>query len=241
MKVLVLGATSAIAQAAARVWAKRGAELFLVARNGARLSAVAEDLTARGAKVLTLAQDLDDASLHEGLIENALMALGEVDVVLLAQGVLGEPAETDRDPAAAERVLRTNLTAPVQLLTLVAQRLRAGASIAALSSVAGDRGRAQNGVYAASKAGLDAFLSGLRQRLRGRGVRVVTIKPGFVDTPMTAGMRKSPLFASAAAVGRGIVRAIDRKRDVAYLPGWWRFVMLLIRAIPEAFFKRMRF
>jgi short-subunit dehydrogenase len=217
MKVLVLGATSAIAQAAARVWAKRGAELFLVARNGARLSAVAEDLTARGAKVLTLAQDLDDASLHEGLIENALMALGELDVVLLAQGVLGEPAETDRDPAAAERVLRTNLTAPVQFLTLVAQRLRAGASIAALSSVAGDRGRAQNGVYGASKAGLDAFLSGLRQRLR------------------------APLFASAASVGRGIVRAIDRKRDVAYLPGWWRYVMALIRAIPETLFKRMRF
>jgi decaprenylphospho-beta-D-erythro-pentofuranosid-2-ulose 2-reductase len=240
MKVLVLGATSAIAQAAARVWAKRGAELFLVARNGARLSAVAEDLTARGAKVLTLAQDLDDASLHEGLVENALMALGEPDVVLLAQGVMGDPAEAG-DPAAAERVLRTNLVAPVQLLGLLAQRLRAGASIAAISSVAGDRGRAKNGVYGASKAGLDAFLSALRQQQRARGVQVVTLKPGFVDTPMTAGMRKSPLFASAASVGSGIVRAIDRKRDVAYLPGWWRYVMALVRAIPETFFKRMKF
>jgi short-subunit dehydrogenase len=239
MKVLVLGATSAIAQAAARVWAQRGAELFLVARNGARLSAVAEDLTARGAKVLTLAQDLDDASLHEALVENALMALGELDVVLLAQGVMGEPAATD--PAAAERVLRTNLVGPVQLLTLLAQRLRAGASIAAISSVAGDRGRAKNGIYGASKAGLDAFLSALRQQQRARGVQVVTLKPGFVDTPMTAGMRKSPLFASAASVGRGIVRAIDRRRDVAYLPGWWRYVMALIRAIPETFFKRMKF
>jgi short-subunit dehydrogenase len=154
---------------------------------------------------------------------------------------MGDPAETDRDPAAAERVLRTNLVAPVQLLTLVAQRLRAGASIAAISSVAGDRGRAKNGVYGASKAGFDAFLSALRQRLRARGVRVLTVKPGFVDTPMTSGMRKSPLFSSAASVGRGIVRAIDRKRDVAYLPGWWRWVMVMVRALPEAFFKRMKF
>lgn len=241
MNVLVLGATSAIAQAAARVWARRGAQLFLVARNGARLSAVAEDLTARGAKVLTLAQDLDDSAQHEALVENALLALGEVDVVLLAQGVLGDTAATERDPAAAEQVLRTNLVAPVRLLTLFAQRLRKGATIVALSSVAGDRGRAKNGVYGASKAGLDAFLSALRQRLGERGIQVVTAKPGFVDTPMTAGMKKSPLFSSAESVGRGIVRAVDRRRDVVYLPWWWRGVMWLVRAIPEAFFRRMKF
>ncbi len=241
MKVLILGATSAIAQAAARIWAKRGDHLFLVARNGKRLSAVAEDLTARGAKVITLAQDLDDSSQHEALIENAAIAMGEFDAVLLAQGVLGDPKDTDRDPAAAERVLRTNLVAPVQLLTLVAQRLRSGACIAVLSSVAGDRGRAKNGVYGASKAGLDAFLSALRQRLRERGVKVLTLKPGFVDTPMTAGVPKSPLFSSAASVGRGVVRAIDRKRDVAYLPFWWRWVMAAVRALPESFFKRLKF
>lgn len=241
MKILVLGATSAIAQAAAREWARRGFELFLVARNGARLSAVADDLRARGGKVLTLAQDLDDDSLHEALVENALVALGNIDAVLLAQGILGDALRRDNDPAFAEQVLRTNLLAPMRLLTLLAQRLKPGACIAALSSIAGERGRAKVGVYGASKAGLDSFLSALRQRLRERGVQVITLKPGFVDTPMTAALPKNALFASPASVGRGVVRAIDRRRDVVYLPWWWRFVMLAVRALPEAFFKRMKF
>jgi NAD(P)-dependent dehydrogenase (short-subunit alcohol dehydrogenase family) len=209
MKVLILGATSAIAQAAARVWAKRGDELFLVGRNGERLSAVADDLRTRGGKALTLAQDLNDASLHEALVENVLMAMGSIDVVLLAQGVFGDAGERDH-PDAAELILRTNLVSPVRLLTLLWPKLRAGACIAAISSVAGERGRAKVGVYGASKAGLDSFLSALRQRLSSRGVRVLTVKPGFVDTPMTATMKKNALFASPASVGRGIVRAIDR-------------------------------
>ena len=237
MKVLVLGATSAIAQAAARVWASRGAELFLVARSAGKLQAVADDLRTRGGKVETALQDLDDASLHAALAERATGA----DVVLLAHGVLGDPGITDVDPAAAERVLRTNLVGPVQLLTLIAPRLQSGACIAALSSVAGDRGRANNGVYGASKAGLDAFLSALRQRLARAGVRVLTLKPGLVDTPMTAGMPKSALFVSAEVVGRGIVQAVDAGREVVYLPWYWRFVMLVIRAIPERVFKRLKF
>ena len=241
MKVLVLGATSAIAQAAARVWAARGCELFLVARNGERLSAVADDLRARGGKVLTVAQDLNDDSAHEALVENALVALGSVDVVLLAQGILGDAEARDKDPAAAELVLRTNLVAPVRLLTLLSQRVRAGATIAAISSIAGERGRARVGAYGASKAGLDSFLSALRQRLFERGVNVVTLKPGFVDTPMTAALPKNALYATPAAVGRGIVRAIDRRRSVAYLPWWWRWVMFAVRSLPEAFFKRMKF
>jgi short-subunit dehydrogenase len=241
MKVLILGATSAIAQAAARVWAGRGAELLLVARNGERLTAVADDLRTRGGKALTLVQDLNDDAQHEALVENALVALGSVDVVLLAQGLLGDPAVRDADPAAAELVLRTNLLAPVRLLTLLSQRLRAGACIAAISSIAGERGRSKVGVYGASKAGLDSFLSALRQRLRERGVRVLTVKPGFVDTPMTFAMKKNALFASPASVGRGIVRAVDRGKDVVYLPWFWRFIMLMVRAIPETLFKRLSF
>jgi short-subunit dehydrogenase len=241
MKVLVLGATSAIAQAAARLWAKRGDELFLVARNGERLSAVADDLRARGGKALTLAQDLNDASLHEGMVENALMAMGSIDVVLLAQGLLGDAAERDRDPDAAELILRTNLVAPVRLLILLSQKLRAGGCIAAISSIAGERGRAKVGAYGASKAGLDSFLSALRQRLSSRGICVLTVKPGFVDTPMTAKMKKNAFFAAPASVGRGIVRAIDRRKDVVYLPWFWRFVMMAVRALPEWLFKRMSF
>jgi short-subunit dehydrogenase len=235
MRILVLGATSAIAQAAARRWAARGDELLLVARNAGRLSAVADDLRTRGGKVETMAQDLDDAALYAPLVERA----GRLDVVLLAHGVLGDA--TDTDPEALERVLRTNLVGPVQLLTLLAARLQKGACVAAISSVAGDRGRAKNGVYGASKAGLDAFLSALRQRLSKAGVRVLTLKPGFVDTPMTAAMPKSPLFTSAESVGRGLVRAVDRGSDVVYLPWWWRFIMLVTRSIPERIFKKLSF
>lgn len=236
MKVVVLGATSAIAQAAARIWAERGAELFLVARDPQKLAAVADDLRTRGGQVETLVQDLNED--QAGLIERA----GAADVMLLAQGILGDPQRRDTDPDYAELILRTNLIAPARLLTLLAPRLRRGACIAALSSVAGDRGRAKVGIYGASKAGLDAFLSALRQRLQPAGVRVLTLKPGFVDTPMTAALPKTPLFATAAQIGSGIVRAVDAGRDgVVYLPWWWRLIMLVVKSLPERVFKRLSF
>lgn len=236
MKVLVLGATSAIAQAAARIWAERGDDLLLVARDGAKLAAVADDLRTRGAAVETVVQDLDGD--HEALVSR----VGTPEVILIAQGVLGDARRRDTDPDCAEQVLRTNLVAPVRLLTLLAPKLQGGACIAALSSVAGDRGRAKVGVYGAAKAGLDSFLSALRQRLAPVGVRVLALKPGFVDTPMTAALPKGPLFATPAAIGRGIVRAVDSRRDgVVYLPWWWRPIMLLIRALPERIFKRLKF
>ena len=232
----MLGATSAIAQAAARVWAERGAEFFLVARDAQKLEAVADDLRTRGGQVETLVQDLNED--QAGLIERA----GAADVMLLAQGILGDPQRRDTDPDYAELILRTNLIAPARLLTLLAPRLQRGACIAALSSVAGDRGRAKVGVYGASKAGLDAFLSALRQRLQPTGIRVLTLKPGFVDTPMTAALPKTPLFATAAQIGSGIVRAVDAGRDgVVYLPWWWRFIMLVVKSLPERVFKRLSF
>ena len=238
-RVLVLGATSAIAQETARIFAARGDALHLVARHPERLATVAADLRARGASAVTAAVhdlDLDSADL----VVAAAAALGGLDVVLVAQGVLGDPAEYDQSAEAALRVLRTNLLGPVALLTRIAPLLQAGACIAVLSSVAGDRGRASNGVYGASKAGLDAFLSALRNRLFARGVRVVTVKPGFVDTPMTAQVPKNPLFASPATIARGIVRAIDGSGDVVYLPWFWRFIMLIIRSLPERVFKRLK-
>jgi len=236
VKVLVLGATSGIAQAAARVWAERGAEIQLVGRDAGKVSAVADDLRTRGAQVETLVQDLNDGQAE--LVER----VGAPDVVLLAHGLFGTPQRRDTDPDFAELLLRTNLIGPVRLLTLLAPRLQRGACIAAISSVAGDRGRAKVGVYGASKAGLDSFLSALRQRMQPAGVRVLAIKPGFVDTPMTAGLPKSPLFASAAQVGGGIVRAVDSGRDgIVYLPWWWRFIMLVIRSVPERLFKRLTF
>ena len=236
-RVLVLGATSAIAQQIARLCAARGAELFLVARNEERLGAVADDLRVRGASVETAVADLDDAARHEDLLARA----APLDVVLLAYGVLGDARETGRDARAAEAVLRTDLLGPVALLTLAAQRLEAQRSgcIVALSSVAGDRGRASNPVYGAAKAGLTAFLSGLRNRLSRAGVRVVTVKPGFVDTPMTGRLPKNPLYASPERVARDVVRAIEGGADVVYTPWWWRWVMLAVRLVPERLFKRL--
>jgi len=236
-RVLVLGATSAIAQQVARLYAARRASLFLVARNRERLSAVADDLRVRGASVETAVADLDDSAVHGELFARA----APLDIVLLAHGVLGDPQRTARDAGAAGDVLRTNLLAPVSLLTHAAQRMEEQRSgcLVALSSVAGDRGRASNPVYGASKAGLTAFLSGLRNRLYRTGVRVVTVKPGFVDTPMTGHLPKNPLFASPERVARDVVRAVDRGRDVVYTPWWWRFVMLIVKLIPERVFKRL--
>jgi short-subunit dehydrogenase len=232
----VLGATSAIAQAAARVWAERGAELVLVGRDPAKLAAVADDLRTRGGQVETVVQDLNEDQAP--LVER----LGAADVTLIAQGVFGDAQRRDVDPDYAEAVLRTNLVTPVRILTLLAPRLQRGACIAALSSVAGDRGRAKVGVYGASKAGLDSYLSGLRQRMQPAGVRVLTVKPGFVDTPLTASLPKTPLFASAARIGSGIVQAVDSHRDgVVYLPWWWRLVMLVVKALPERVFKKLSF
>ena len=236
-RVLVLGATSAIAQQISRLYAARGAALFLVARNEERLQAVADDLRVRGASVETAVVDLDDPARHEEVLRRA----DPLEVILLAHGVLGDAREAERDAAVTEALLRTNLVGPISLLTRASQRLetqRTGC-IVALSSVAGDRGRGSNALYGASKAGLTAFLSGLRNRLYRSGVRVITVKPGFVDTPMTARLPKNPLYSSPERVARDVLRAIDRGRDVVYTPWWWRLVMFAVRLVPERLFKRL--
>ena len=242
-RVLVLGATSAIAQAVGRLLAARGASLYLVGRNAERLEAVAQDLATRGAaKVERDVVDLDDAAGHAALVARADAALGGLDAALLAHGVLGDQAALQRDAAAARAHLVTNFVGPVSLLTELANLLapRRAGTLVVLSSVAGDRGRQSNYVYGASKAGLSAYLSGLRNRLAPAGVTVLTVKPGMVDTPMTAGMKKGPLFSTPERVARDIVRAADRRRDVLYTPWYWAWVMRIIRAIPEGIFKRLK-
>jgi len=236
-RVLVLGATSAIAQQVARVYAERGAALFLVARNEQRLSAVADDLRVRGAQVETAVADLDDAAGHEELLARA----APLQIVFLAYGALGDARRTEQSTEAAEAILRTNLSSPLSLLTRAAGRLEAQGNgcIVALSSVAGDRGRASNAVYGAAKAGLSAFLSGLRNRLSRSGVRVITVKPGLVDTPMTVHLPKNRLYSSPERVARDVVRGIDGTAEVIYTPWWWRWVMLVVRVIPERVFKRL--
>lgn len=242
-RIVVFGATSAIAQACARIWAGRHDALFLVGRNAERLEAVAGDLEVRGApKVEFLAHDLADLEAHERLVGRADEALGGIDVALVAHGVLGDQMLLREDISLAVESIHVNFVSAASLLSHLANLMekRKGGTIAVISSVAGDRGRQSNYVYGAAKAGLSAFASGLRNRLQKSGVSVVTIKPGFVDTPMTAHIsKKGPLFAHPDAVGRAIVRAIDRRKDVVYVPGFWRPIMWVIRSIPERIFKRL--
>ncbi|MEO7986965.1 MAG: SDR family oxidoreductase [Gemmatimonadales bacterium] len=242
-RVLVIGATSAIAKETARVYAAYGAQLFLAARDPIKLADAAADLRLRGAaRVETATLDVLDVSRHEPVIDAAFTAFGGLDVALLAHGVLPDQARCERSPVETAATLDVNFGSAAALLTLLANRFEAQKQgvLAVIGSVAGDRGRQSNYVYGAAKGGLDRFVQGLRNRLFRSGVTVLTIKPGFVDTPMTAGIRKNRLFASPAAVGRGIHRAIQRKRDIVYLPWFWRPVMFLVTSIPETLFKRLR-
>ncbi|MGK5088302.1 SDR family oxidoreductase [Bdellovibrionota bacterium FG-2] len=244
-KTLILGATSAIAQAVCELLVQKGDSLFLVGRDSQKLDAIVSDLKVRGGvgvHVESRVSDLDDLAGHEALIDEAARVLGGLDQVLIAHGVLGDQKKAEVDFSHAHQILQTNFLSPVSLLNLIANRFEAQkhGAIAMISSVAGDRGRQSNYVYGASKGGLNVFLEGLRNRLSFSGVRVLTIKPGFVDTPMTKDFKKGLLWASPEQVARGIVRAMDTGKDVTYLPFFWRWIMLVIRHIPESVFKRMK-
>jgi short-subunit dehydrogenase len=242
-RILIIGATSGMAEEAARVWAARGARLYLLGRDLERLGALAADLRVRGADIAgTGTFDAADLGSHVGVVAQALGALGGLDTALLAQGMLGDQAAAQANGAVAVAEFTVNALSMISLATPLADFLltQGRGSLAFISSVAGDRGRQSNYIYGAAKAAVSAFASGLRNRLAPHGVQVCTIKPGFVATAMTAHLKQGPLFASAATAGRLIVRAIDKRKDVAYVPGFWRLIMAVIKAIPEPLFKRLK-
>jgi decaprenylphospho-beta-D-erythro-pentofuranosid-2-ulose 2-reductase len=242
-RVLILGATSAIAVAVARRFAADGDRIALVARNRERLQALADDLRARGAaQVETEIADLTEHVRHRALIEQAHRALGGLDTALIAHGSLPDQAACARDFERTRAEFETNALSTLSLMSELAGRFEENGSgtLAVIGSVAGDRGRQSNYVYGAAKGTVALFAQGLRNRLHGRGVRVITIKPGFVDTPMTAAFDKGALWAQPDRVGADIHRAIERGRDVVYTPWFWRWIMLVIRLIPEAVFKRLK-
>jgi short-subunit dehydrogenase len=241
-RILVLGATSGIAEACIRLWATRGDSLYLVARNADKLTTVAADARTRGAShVETAVANLDDTAAHPELLAHAINSLGGLDVAFLALGVLGDQHEAEHNVAAASQIIHTNFTAPVSLLTWLANYTaqRHAGTLAVLSSVAGERGRKSNYVYGSSKAGLTAFVDGLRNRIDRDGVRVMTIKPGPVKTAMTENMKGSAKFADVEAVATALVKAIDKGTDIVYVPGIWRIIMAVIRAVPESIFKKL--
>lgn len=242
-KILIIGATSAIAEHTARLFAACGDALYLIARDRTRTDAIAQDLKVRGAQIVHAGVlDVANFAAHAGAIELAWQTLGSIDVALIAHGTLPDQARCDVDLEYALREFAINGTATIALSNLIAQKLQAQGhgTLAVISSVAGDRGRASNYLYGAAKAAVSAYLSGLRQRLHKHGVNVLTIKPGFVDTPMTAGFKKGALWAQPRQIARGIVQAIHRRRGVVYLPGFWRIIMFVIRAIPEFLFRRIK-
>ena len=241
-RILVLGATSGMAEATCRLWAERGDKLFLVARSADKLNAVAADLSVRGASLVhTTAVDLDDCSRHAEVLSHAVNALAGLDVVFIALGVLGDAAEAEHNFAEAQKIVQTNFVSVVSLLTWLASYCaqRHHGTLAVLSSVAGDRGRKSNYVYGSSKAGLTAYVDGLRNRIDREGVHVMTIKPGPVKTAMTEGMKGSGKFADVEAVASTLVKAIDKGTDVVYVPGIWRVIMAVITHIPEFVFKKL--
>lgn len=243
VNVAVIGATSAVAQAAIRLWAQRGCALTLVARNANELRRIAADARVRGSpSVTTILGDATDAAFIDGSVRS----MTAPRVALVAYGSLSDSARAERDAAYLAQELHANFVSAALWAQALAERMAsenaAGGTIAVISSVAGDRGRGSNHVYGAAKAGLTAFCSGLRARMAARRVHVVTVKPGFIDSPMTAHItKKGALWATPEAVAAGILSAIDHKRDVVYLPGFWRFIMLIVKHVPEGIFKRLKF
>lgn len=242
-RVLIIGATSAIAEHCARLWAARADALYLVARSEERVQTLARDLAIRGAaQVDTYCTDLNDLQSHANIIDAAEMALGDIDIVLIAHGTLSNQKTCEQSVEETLMEINTNAISTISLLTIIANRFEAKqkGTIAVISSVAGDRGRASNYIYGSSKAMVTAFTSGLRQRLHKSNVAVVTIKPGFVETPMTAEFKKGLLWAKPATVASKIVKAIDQHKNEVYVPGFWRLIMVVIKAIPTNLFIKMR-
>jgi decaprenylphospho-beta-D-erythro-pentofuranosid-2-ulose 2-reductase len=238
---LILGAASDIARATARRLAADGYDLLLAGRGPDRLQRDADDLRVRfGVDARPVAFDALDFDSHPSFYEHLP---ARPDLVLCAFGLLGDQAKAEGDAGELRAVLDTNLTGAASILHVVARDMgeRGAGTIVGISSVAGDRGRASNYVYGCAKAGLTAFLSGLRNRLAPKGVRVLTVRPGFVRTRMTEGMPlPGPVTAEPEQVAEAIVRAVRRGRNEIYTLWMWRWIMLVIRCIPEAVFKRLK-
>jgi decaprenylphospho-beta-D-erythro-pentofuranosid-2-ulose 2-reductase len=242
-KFVILGATSEIAQQVQRILASKGKRLLLVGRSAERLEIVAADLRVRGAtEVITFKADLADVSQHSQVMGFVLQRFPDFECVLLAYGTMQDQEECRHSVEMSLQEWQSNFVSAAGLLTLFADILetRRCGCIAAITSVAGDRGRSSNYVYGAAKGALSLFLQGLRGRLHESSVRVLTIKPGPVRTPMTAGLRQDRVFADPVSVARDICRALENdSKEILYTPWYWRYVMAVVKLIPEVVFKRL--
>lgn len=237
--VVIFGATSAIAQECARIWAKGGWSITLVGRDESRLSILADDLRVRGATAVDIKKwNFEQIEGFGGFVKEILKSK-KTERVLLAHGILGQPEEIKFNSDLVEQLFTINLTSSVVILTEVAAHFanQNSGQMAVITSVAGDRGRQSNYVYGASKAGLSVFTDGLAHRFAATPIQVLNIKPGFVDTPMTVDFKKGALWSQPSTIARIISKCLDSgKRGVIYAPGFWRWIMLVIRNIPNRIF-----
>jgi short-subunit dehydrogenase len=243
-RILILGAASGIAQAYARLCAAGNANFVLLGRQPERLVSIGNDLLARGAATAeSVTSDLGEVAMIDATVNALRTRFGAFDEIIIAYGVLGSQAEAEQDTAAARRIIDVNFTSVALWVLALLREHRAGQplSLIGIGSVAGDRGRASNFVYGASKAGLERLLEGLAQKYADSDIHILTVKPGFVDTPMTASIvdRKLP-FASPERIAQDIQRAVSRRQRVVYTPWFWWVIMFIIRNLPWFVFKRLK-
>jgi len=242
--ILIIGATSAIAQATLRLYAEAQANLYLLGRNSEQLEIIAADAKIRGASEVHTAQlDVNQFETHQTVLNQVMEAFPTLDVVLIAHGTLPDQNACEQDVHLTMTELSTNGISTISLLTLLANQFekQQHGSIAVITSVAGDRGRQSNYVYGAAKGMVSTFLQGLRNRLYPHNVQVLDIKPGFVDTPMTTDFKKGALWAQPEQIAKNIVNAINKKQSkTLYTPFFWAIIMFIIRSIPEVIFKRLK-
>lgn len=244
MNVVFLGATRGMGQALARRMAHRHDRLFLLGRDASALQECAADLSIRGTEIGgTHVCDLEDTATFEPALAAAWEALGSVDAVVVTAGIFATQDELEADPALAEKLTRVNFTNTVVFCEQARKRLLAGGggTLCVFSSVAGERGRKPVVIYGASKAGLSRYLEGLDHKFRSQGLRVVTVKPGFVKTGMTEGLQPPPFAGEPEQVAETVLDAIDRGTPVVYAPAPWRLVMAVIRHLPRAVMRRVGF
>jgi short-subunit dehydrogenase len=242
--ILILGATSAIARACAEIFASEGATLILAGRDVPEIELIAADLRVRfGATVHIESFDATQYGDHAAFFQRCLdLTNGKLDGVVFVCGSLADKQAAAVDFTVARGLIESNYTSALSILTHAANYLekqRAG-WICAVSSVAGDRGRQSNYVYCSAKAGLSTYLQGLRNRLFPSGIAVIDVKPGFIDTAMTFGLPGVFLVASPEKAARDVRRAIRKRKNVIYTPWFWRWIMFIIKSIPEPIFKRMK-
>lgn len=244
MNVVFLGATKGMGRALSRRMAERGARLFLLGRSEQTLAETAADLRVRGAALAEHGHcDLEKPEGFEAALDAAQKALGDIDTVVITAGLFATQDDLEADASLAERLTRINFTNTVVFCEHAKGRLlkRGGGTLCVFSSVAGERGRKPVVIYGASKAGLSSYLEGLDHKHRADGLRVVTVKPGFVKTGMTEGLQPPPFAGEPEEVADIVLSAIDKGTPVVYAPGTWRLVMAVIRGLPRAVMRRVNF